>query len=313
MISRRLLRIKVMQSLFTKHLNSGVQVNAQKKNLTNNIHNVYTIFLHMVYTMRQVANYTLEYDKIVKGKFIKTGQKVDTSILQNPLIQQLNEHPYVMDLFKTHKSAAFEDIDVIRKLYKDFKDREEYVTYTNTPEKTQEQEWKILRILFKKIILKNELLASQLEEAFITWEDDRNTVINMVIALINEFYKQNNLDFDKSLPRVAWEELDQYAIDLFLKVLNNKAELDTMIEPMLENWEMDRVNLIDLILVRMALVELLHFPNIPVKVTLNEFVEISKVYSTPKSKEFINGILDRLMKKLQQENKIKKTGRGLIE
>ena len=303
-----------MQALYSHNLNADPLLSNQKKKLLQSTHTVYSIFLYIIYTFKESALYSHEYLKISKERYIKDDNLiVDTSITENPLMQHFINDEDLQAAFKKAKVAIMMDEDLPGKLFRAMKDREEYKAYTLLEKKTEEDERKILRVFFKKVLLKSELLSSQLEESFITWEDDRNTVINMVIATINEFYKHQKQNFEKSMPQKDWEEIDKFAIDLYVNTVNKKAELDELIEPTLENWEMDRINIVDLILVRMALAELLYFPTVPIKVTLNEYVEISKVYSTPKSKEFINGILDRLMKELKDKNKINKTGRGLVE
>lgn len=303
-----------MQGLYTKKLNPFVTPAAQKKNLLTNIHTVNTIFIQMIYVIRQLANYCNEYQKIVDDKLLKTSRiDVNKSFLNNPLIQHFNDNEDLQDLFKSIDTNHIDEDDLIKKLYHAMIEREDFKEYLETADKPIDLEWKIMRVVFKKVVLKSDVLASMLEEKYITWQDDRNTVINMVIATINEFYKHKDLNFEETFPKADWDDLDEYAVDLYKLVDKHREELDKEIEPLLENWEMERVNLLDLILVRMAMIELMHFPNIPIKVSLNEYVEISKVYSTPKSKEFINGILDKLMKKLSAEGKVKKSGRGLME
>ena len=314
MVSRRLLRIKVMQTLYAFQINSGTTLPAQKKNLRTNIKVVHTSFITMIYALREIVNYVNIQETIISEKFIKKDtDKVDKSILENPLVKHFNSNELLASLFKKYKPQDVLDQDQVRKLYRDLNEREEYKAYLLNKDKTVEDERKILRVLFKKVMLKSDTLLSYFEEKFLTWDDDRNTVINMVIATINEFFIHKNMDFDESLPDVNWTDLEQFSEELFVTTNKKKKELDIEIEPMLENWEIERVNIVDLILVRMALAELLYFNHIPVKVTLNEYVEVAKVYSTPKSREFINGILDKLMKKLDAEKKIQKSGRGLME
>ena len=109
------------------------------------------------------------------------------------------------------------------------------------------------------------------------------------------------------------KEVKQFAIDLYRKTISHEQETETLIVSILENWDKERVALLDMLLMKMALTELLFFPEIPVKVTMNEYIDLSKLYSTPKSGEFINGILDSILKKLREEGRIEKSGRGMVE
>jgi N utilization substance protein B len=148
------------------------------------------------------------------------------------------------------------------------------------------------------------------EDRYTNWDDDESLVVGAMKKTVKAFPLKDNFyqEFEPSDMTVR-----EFGEELLRKTCREDSALLAEIEPALQNWDVERVAALDMIMLKMALCELLHFPTIPTKVTLNEFVEISKVYSTDKSKEFINGILDRLMKKLLEENKIVKEGRGLIE
>jgi len=173
----------------------------------------------------------------------------------------------------------------------------------------QADDKKILLSLFKHCI-NNELYNEAIEDRYPTWIDDKSLVVGTVKKTIKGLPVQS--DFT-GIYKPTEETTKDFGEILFENVNKKNAELLEIIEPALNNWDADRVAVIDMILLKMAISELMIFSTIPTKVTLNEFVEISKLYSTDKSKDFINGILDRLMKKLKKEGKIKKEGRGLLE
>ena len=168
---------------------------------------------------------------------------------------------------------------------------------------------RILLFLFKYSVT-GEIYNELMDDYFLNWWDDKSLVIGAIKKSIKA------MPFDGAYidaMRPNYETIKEFGESLLLDVINNNEDLLATIEPALNNWDADRVAVIDMIILKMALSELMNFPTIPTKVTLNEFVEIAKLYSTDKSKDFINGILDRLFKKLDKEGKIKKEGRGLVE
>jgi len=315
MISRRLVRIKAMQQLYALEVNPLLKPVAAQKNFSHTLRNPYRAYLYLIHTLCETAKYVYEYKRIEESKYIQTSQvyKLSDAIARVPFIVDIDESERLEAQYKKTNTLEIVDSSLFRQLFTELRTMPAYEDYLklDTPDIRDDQ--KILKVLFNEVMLQSDLLDSTLEDEFITWNDDCNPAINMVVGTMNDYFKTRGEDFNRSLPRINWKELDEYGKNLVIKTYNKKAELDLLIEPRLQNWDMERVNLLDLLLVRMTLSELLYFPSIPVKVSLNEYVEVSKLYSTPKSREFINGILDRLMKELKAENKIVKTGRGLIE
>lgn len=314
MISRRLLRIKVMQGLYALEFNPDVPVSNINASLTQSVKDTYKLYLCMLNSIREVSNYVWDYKKMIDGKYIKTEEEINvtSNIAETTFIKQLNKNSTLNKLFEKDKIASYVEKDTIKNLFYELKKEKEFKDFSQAPYSINNEK-KLFRVLFKKVILKSDLFISQLEEYFPTWPDDTNSVINMTMATINEFYKLDPPKIEKCLSPVKWDEISKFASDLFLKYINNQEELKDLVVPVLNNWAADRTNKLDMIIIKMALIELLYFPNVPVKVSINEYIEISKQYSTPKSKEFINGVLDTLLKKLKRQNKINKTGRGLVE
>jgi len=236
-------------------------------------------------------------------------QKFQPHLANNDLIQTLSENEGLQRLFRLYKIEAKIDEDMVKLVYNIFSKNETYQAYVVNPTPSAEEHIEVLLALFKSI-MKNEGFVESLEDHFSNWLDDKSLVVGAIkknikaLPLKDDFYedyrpaREATVDFGEVLIQRVHEE--------------DQALLET-IEPILKNWDADRVAVLDMILLKMALCELTGFPSVPTKVTLNEFVEISKQYSTDKSKDFINGILDRLMKKLSEEGKINKSGRGLIE
>ncbi|MCL4147831.1 UNVERIFIED_CONTAM: hypothetical protein GTU68_054273 [Idotea baltica] len=156
---------------------------------------------------------------------------------------------------------------------------------------------------------------AKLEDEFLYWDNDKNLVINSCLSTLKDFEESFNLDESLNkfeLKSIEWVETDQFTQALFTKTILHEEELEKYIEPKLKNWELDRINQMDHILIKMAICEVLHFPTIPIKVTINEYIELAKLYGTNKSKDFVNGIVDVLVQQFKKDGLIQKKGRGLI-
>ena len=230
-------------------------------------------------------------------------------LCQNLLIRSLQENRGLNSLFKTHKIMDLVKADDTRLLYQEFAKTEQYQKYLNTKEDKPESHRQALLDLYRNCIA-GEFFNDLMDENYFTWTDDKSLVVGAMKKTIKAlpvdgvFYQEFEPDD---------ETVREFGEALLQTVVDNTSDLMAIIEPNLKNWDADRVAVIDMILLKMAVCELMNFPTIPTKVTLNEYVEISKLYSTDKSKDFINGILDRLMKQLEKDGRIVKEGRGLIE
>ena len=168
--------------------------------------------------------------------------------------------------------------------------------------------------MIKKLIFKSELIQSFMEEADLNWEEDRTIVKSVLLKTVKSIQPdQDPKNLEISGISYNWEEDNRFFKDLFKTTANSDKEFEKMISAKAKNWEIERIASLDKIILKMAISELINFPSIPVKVTINEYIEISKLYSTPKSRHFINGILDVLAKELKEQGVIKKSGRGLID
>ena len=205
------------------------------------------------------------------------------------------------------------DEDNIPQLYKKLTESAEYKAYLNNgTEFNVEADKAIITFLLNNIIIEDEVFSSDMEELFTNWLDDAEYVVEAVQEVIQKSKNELKLHLEKGNLKDKFKELTQFGIDLFNETANNKKEHQKLIEPKLKNWEADRLAIVDVILIRMAVSEFLYFPSIPIKVTINEYLDIAKEYSTPKSKDFINGVLDSLMRDLKSSDQLNKTGRGLL-
>jgi len=316
MLSRRILRIKVMQNLYAFNLNKGLALKGTSNNLQNSIDNAYRLYLYNMLTLIEVSKYVLIDNKKRLTKMLRNTEAsvVSTALYDNPIMQALRDNEALKAEIKRQKIIPLVDIDVIRNIFKDLRNHKEYQSYINTTPVniTFKQHKNVVKTLFKRIMLKNDVYTSHIEDNFINWYDDAQMTIAAVTTCINN-YTENDKAIKVLRNPNDWNVKVKFAVDLLKSVLENEEACIDLIKPQLKNWEIERVTKVDTILLQMALCELLYFPTIPVKVTLNEYIEVAKQYSTPKSKDFVNGILDKLMKQLQEASRIRKKGRGLVE
>ncbi len=311
MLSRRSVRIKVMQLLYM--LNRDEQLTAAQlvKDYNDGIWKTYELYIFQLYVLLRVAQFA---ERDAANRATKHLPTEDDKVFMprlytNASMQSLANHVSFLNIVAKYKANEGIDDDHIRTLYQAFCETSEYKTYIAVTEPSNEESTKIILELYR-FLVNHDVFIEMSEDRYNNWQDDESLVVGAMkktlktMPFTGEFYKEHE---------PADETVREFGEELLRKTCQEDQALFQHIEPTLKNWDAERVAILDMIMLKMALCELLHFPTIPTKVTLNEFVEISKTYSTDKSKDFINGILDRLMKKLQKEEVIVKEGRGLIE
>lgn len=270
----------------------------------------FELYLFALRYLMRIARYAREDAEIKKTKHRPSDADLSFKpiLIDHPIIASLSENEGLFRLFHQYNLESKIDKDTVRSVYSEFSKKEAYSIYSIKKEVTDEEQRKMWLSLLKDCF-NSDLFVETLEDFYPNYPDDESLIIGALkknikaLPLKSDFYEQF---------RPNKETTEDFGLALLKQVQEKDEELMAIIEPVLKNWDADRVAVIDLILLKMAVSELLDFPSIPTKVTLNEFVEISKRYSTDKSKDFINGILDRLMKQLSEEGRINKKGRGLI-
>lgn len=316
MISRRSIRIKVMQAVYGLERSEGAQINAFEKSLQNSIKSVKDLYLFLLLSVREVANKVEDVAKIKASKHLPTeaDKLYSTKLLSNTLIQYLNFDAEFNKEVLSSGLSKFIDDDLNRNFYKKLEASVAYNTYIDSEEEFSfEADRAIICHLFDEILLADDLFLQHIEEVFPSWEDDAEFIVVAVREVFKKSKSELKLHIEKETLQDKFEELSLFGANLFKKTIEGKEEMLSRIEPYLKNWEMDRIAVLDLIMLRMALAEFFEFRSIPIKVTMNEYIDIARDYSTPKSKDFINGVLDRMMRDLKSKGEINKTGRGLIE
>lgn len=311
MLSRRNIRIKVMQMLYSMSQDRALGLDDTVRRYQSNVRRSFDLYLFTLWSLVRTSEYAIQ-DKAKKLEKLlpSDSDKQFTAVLaENELIQSIVRNDAFQEALRRSKLKHRIDLDNIRSFYQDFAKTEAYITYSRQQSHTQDEHKEILLTLFKHLV-NNEPFNDFLEDHFPNWVDDESLVVGTVKKTIKALPAEGAF-FEEHRPQ--GEAVEDFGEKLLRQVVEEGDELLAVIEPTLRNWDADRVAVVDMILLKMALSELISFPSIPTKVTLNEFVEISKQYSTDKSKDFINGILDRLMKQLNKEGKIRKQGRGLQE
>ena len=315
MLNRRHLRVKVLQSLYAYHQSDVRDMKQHEKNLLLSIDKVFEMYIWMLSLISEVVGYAETDASERANKHLPTAEDLnaDLKILTNRFVLSLNENKEFLAAVKKYKVEWSFEPELVKTLFTILKSAPEYTEYLQKTGDTIQTDKDIIKFIFKKVILKSSLADQVFEDKFIVWPVDRD----VLQALIAKTFK--NFSFDDYSKNVLaevtgnWVEDREFIINLFQNTIRYDAEYQELIGAKTQNWEPERIAMMDTLLMKMALAEFLKFNSIPVKVTINEYLEISKEFSTPKSNSFINGILDKILIELKAQNKIVKIGRGLIE
>ncbi len=311
MLSRRNIRVKVMQVLYalSRKAPEDASVRAANQYYQHLVNDSFKLYLFNLLAFVRVAEYARQ-DKIRRsGKLRPSEQDLAFSakLADNPLLQSLIKNYDLTNAHSKYKMGQTLDADLIRKLYVDFSKEDAYQKYIYESGDSNEEHIAIYLELYR-FLINSETFGSMAEDHFPLWMDDKSLVVGAMKKTLKALPVAGDF-LNAYLP--PDETVKEFGENLLHKVQDADEELLSIIEPNLKNWDAERVAVLDMIILKMALAEFLYFSSIPTKVTLNEFVEISKLYSTDKSKDFVNGILDRLLKKLNEDGMIQKKGRGL--
>jgi N utilization substance protein B len=315
MLSRRQIRIKVMQALYAFGQSDSQDLGRGEKDLFASIDKVYEIYLYLLQLFTEFSEFSRIglADAMQKHLPDEDGLDVSRRFVENQVLQLLVINSDLISKTKSKKISWQKNIDIAKKLYTIVRKSDEYREYINAPETSFKADQDFIIWIFKKVIASNEVLEHHLEEKSIYWADDKDFVNSMVIKTLKSFTEISS-EHHALLPLYKDEEDDMhFTRHLFRKTIVDGPSFEDTIAEKTANWDVERIAMTDIILMKMTLAEILNFSGIPVKVSINEYIDISKDYSTPKSKMFINGIIDKLVDDLKSENKIKKTGRGLLD
>lgn len=313
MLNRRHLRVKVMQVLYAYQQAETKNTTLFEKNLLANIDKVFEMYISILALIVDVTKYA-EIDAIERSnKHLPTQEDLNANlkVLDNLFIKSLLNNAQYLGAIKKYKTSWSFDPELEKSLFMTLKASDEYKAYLENPEQDLHSDKDLIKFIFKKVILKSTLAQQALEDLHINWQVDQDVLQAMIAKTLKNF---SSTDSENQLAQISanWTEDKEFVLDLFQKTITNDAVFHQLIADKTKNWEADRIAMMDVILMKMSLSEMLYFTSIPIKVTINEYLEIAKEFSTPKSNSFINGILDKILEDLQKQNKIKKFGRGLL-
>lgn len=300
-----------MQTLYAQNRDQSLSHKDVLKMYKEKIEESFDLLLFSLYNLLNITKVATEDFQKRKAKHLPSDiDKVfQPKLWDNIMVQSLMKNPTVMKLFEKKKFSQKVDKDHFNKIYFDFSKEEAYLDFVRH-DTNNEQVLDILLELFR-FCRKNELFIEIIEDNFANWEDDKSLIIGAIKKILKAQPVDDNDFLNEYYPDD--ETVKEYGYHVLEKTLADDKVLMNYIEPVLQNWDSERVAIIDMIILKMAIVEFIYCPSIPSKVTINEYVELSKTYSTSKSKEFINGILDKILKELMSRDLVKKEGRGLLD
>ncbi len=314
MISRRLIRIKALQILYASSRKKDISSTNAENELYHSIKKYYDLYNLLLLLIVEIVDLETHNNNFKQTKRNPTPGDLNPNLgLQNNLlVEKLRLNKALSDKLEERKLSWKIHPDFIKQLYADFTKAPIYTDFLEQEENTFNSDQELVIRFFSDFLADNERFIEFLEEENIYWNDDFNFALVMVIKTIRNFKSSSN-ENAKLLPLYKNDDDREFAKRLLRKTIVNKTEYTSLIEKHTKNWDTERIAQIDLLILQLAIAEVIEFESIPVKVSLNEYIEISKFYSTEKSKTFINGLLDKIIKSLKEEKKVNKIGRGLIE
>ena len=307
MINRVLIRLKIVQIVYAYYQNGGKNLDTAEKELFFSLSKAYDMYNYLLLLMVEITKQAQRKQSAAKSKLLPTAEELypNTKFVDNRFIAQLEVNKQLLEFSETQKKTWENDSEFVKSLCEKIMDSDIYKEYMASETSSYEEDRELWRKIYKRIIFNNNELDQVLEDQSLYWNDDKEIVDTFVLKTIKRFEEENGAK-QELLPEFKDEEDQDFARRLFRRTILNADYYRHLISENTRNWDLDRVALMDIIIMQIALAEILSFPNIPVSVTLNEYVEIAKLYSTPKSGSFINGTLDGIVNALKKDNKLNK-------
>ena len=311
MLNRRHLRIRVLQALYACQQSPERDLVKTEKLFLKSLQKVEELYSFLLFFLVELRDYADNFIEESKSKKLPTQEDLNPNIkfIDNLFLSSLKNNTALLSLVDTYKLSYAGEEEMVKKIFFNLKETKEYQEYMDTKVQDFDSDKRFISKIFGKFLIEEEHFQHLLKENNIHWDDDLPFISNMVIKTI----KDSDEGKIQLMSLFKDSEDKQFCLDLFRKTAIHKERFTKLISSKTSNWEIERVAQIDLLLMQMALTEILEMPTVPVKVAMNEYIDIAKYYSTSKSKNFVNGILDSLLIEFKNEGTIKKTGRGLIE
>ena len=307
MINRVLIRLKIVQIVYAYYQNGGKNLDTAEKELFFSLSKAYDMYNYLLLLMVEITKQAERKQSAAKSKLLPTAEELypNTKFVDNRFIAQLEVNKQLVEFSETQKKTWENESEFVKGLCEKIMDSDIYKEYMASETSSYEEDRELWRKIYKRIIFNNPELDQVLEDQSLYWNDDKEIVDTFVLKTIKRFEEKNGAK-QELLPEFKDEEDQDFARRLFRRTILNADYYRHLISENTRNWDLDRVAFMDVIIMQIALAEILSFPNIPVSVSLNEYVEIAKLYSTPKSGSFINGTLDGIVNVLKKENKLTK-------
>lgn len=310
MINRELIRLKVVQLIYAYYQNEGRSYDVAEKELTFSLSKSYDLYHYLLQLLVELQKYATRKDEVRLAREKRTGVVAsangihpDKQFAENKFLNQLLNNKQLGEYIQNHPSDWSEEENFVKDLYAQFIDSDIFQLYINREDFSYEADRELVRKLYKTFICNNEKFEALLEEQCLYWNDDKDIIDSFILKTIKRF-KEEAGEEQALLPDYASEEDKEFALTLFAETLKNEEELRNLIRNNCKNWEFNRLAFMDVIIMQIALAEILTFPSIPLNVSFNEYLDIAKIYSTPRSSSYINGLLDHIVKYLKKENKL---------
>jgi transcription antitermination protein NusB len=302
MISRRNIRVKVMQTLYTvTTLENEISSGEPQKILQQHFDQTRSLFIYLIYFLTEVSRYAETDAHQRAGKHLPnvSDLNVNIKIAGNETVWKILQDAALKEQLAKEKPELIIDKELVRKIYHRLEETAEYKTYTRLSSRDKQEEKRIVEFILNDLLLANEIFVSHIEENFTNWDDDGEMLVQLLTGYIQ---KPGTYNFKQMMTL----DKQQFAKNLLQTVLEKGDHLQGLITPKLKNWDPERIALLDMIMMKMGVAEFLYFETIPPKVTINEYIDLAKEYSTTQSGQFVNGILDNIHKELVQQGKMLK-------
>lgn len=315
MLNRRYLRTLVMRALYGFFQSDSNDLAKGERELFTTIDKIYDLYIYQLALFDELRHVAAGILEDAKTKHLPTKENLNPNMkfVENKFIAKLSENIHLKREINNRKISWNNEHELVKKLFLTIKSSELYWKYMNVSDDSYEVHQRFIINIFKENIADFELLNQLYEERSLNWGDDIYLVNPTIVKTLETFGEFAEPDMPLiTLYKEKEEDID-FVSNLFVQTILKNQEVETLIAERTRNWEVDRIAMMDVLLMKMAITEMLQFENIPLSVSFNEYLEISKTYSTPKSSAFINGILDKLVIDLKAKDMFHKSGRGLME
>jgi len=305
MINRDLIRIRIVQIVYAWYQNSNNNLKNAEKELLFGFQKSYDLYYYLLLLMVKLTDMYENRIETKKNKFLPSEEDLhpNTHLIDNKFIRQLKTNNHFIHYLNNRPMSWEENENFVKNVLDNILESETYKTYSELENPTYDDDRDFWRKTFKQFIYNNEELDEILEDESIYWNDDVEIVQTFVLKTIKQFSEENGAD-QPLLPMFKDEEDKRYALKLLDETILNEKKYRSLIEKHIDKWDLDRIAFMDMIIMQVAVAEIFSFESIPTRVTLNEYIEIAKAYSTPKSGSFVNGILDAIVNEIKKDNLI---------